>query len=264
MDKENKNRGKGKRNDLQTRASKRVIYVIGLITLFISPLSLMGQYVCYDRDGYANVRKGPGVQYEIVDKVSKYEVFYSSDWLRVDGESLNTSLTWIPFARSINDTIDGFVYKKNIRNLDDMPQLRGVFVNDTLFSCSNDTISINLVVKDFDKNNHIIEDTIFNGDNEKYIKTIDGKYPIGLVFQRIDGDKIWGSEIKALYIERRNKRIYLPIDTIKSYFNPNGLCVWLGYENELYIYISVGDGGEAYGIYLSVVNGVIKYTLEWG
>ena len=71
-------------------------------------------------------------------------------------------------------------------------------------------------------------------------------------------------EIKALYIEWRNKRIDLPVDAIKDYFNPRTMVIWFGYENDLYIYISGGDASESFGIYLSVVDGVIKHTLEWG
>ena len=220
----------------------------------------MGQYVCYDKDGYTNIRKGPGVQYEIVDTASKYEIFYSSDWLCVGGR-LDTSLIWMPFARSIYDNPDKFVFRKNIKSLDDMPQLWADISEDgMLLSCSNDTISINLVLKDFDVNNHII-DTI-NTDGTKIIQSIDGVWPKGIYFNLEGGGEIKGKEISALYIERGNKRTSLPIDVIKEYFNPQ-MSVFLGYENELYILISVGDASDSYSIYLSVVDGMVKYVLKW-
>ena len=222
----------------------------------------MGQYVCYDKDGYTNIRSGPGMQYEIVDRVSKYEVFYSSDWLCTDGRSLDTSLTWIPFARSIYDAPDKYVFRKNIRLLKDMPNLWANISEDgMLLSCSNDTISINLVLKDFDVNNHVIKDTT-QSDGSKVIQGIDGEWPKGIHFHLDIGEEIKGKEISALYIGNGNKRTNLPIDAIKEYFNPQ-MSVFLGYENELYIYIGVGDASGAYGICLSVVDGIVKYVLKW-
>ena len=222
----------------------------------------MGQYVCYDKDGYTNVRKGAGTQYEIVDKVSKYELFYSSDHLCSDGNSLDTLLTWIPFVKSIYGDTIGFIYKKNIKSLDDMPKLWWENVNDTLISCSNDTVRINLVLRDFDKNNHVIEYAALD-EEWKYIMSVDGKQAKRIHYPIKDNntDVQSAKEIKALYIEWKNKRIDLPIDYIKNYFNPL-MVVHLGYENELYIYICVGDASESYGIYLSVVDGEIKYTLD--
>ena len=243
----------------------KTIHVISLAILFISPLHLMGQYVCYDEDGYTNVRKGQGTRYEIVDKVSKYELFFSSDWLCADGNTLDSSLTWIPFARSHYDYPNGFIYRKNIRILDDMPTLRwdDTLVSDPLLlSCSNDTISINLVMKEFDANNHVVEYIAYD-DEYKFIKSIDGESPKGFYYP-IESDKVRGKEMDALYIERGNRRTYLPIDVIKNYFNLRGMVVFLGYENELYIYIGGGDASESFGIYLSVVDGEIKFTLEYG
>lgn len=70
-------------------------------------------------------------------------------------------------------------------------------------------------------------------------------------------------EISEFYIVKGNKRIDLPIGAIKEYFNPWSMSVYLGYNGELYIWISVGDASEAYGICLSVVDESIKFTLEW-
>lgn len=150
---------------------------VTLIILFIIPLGLMGQYVCYDEDGYTNVRKGPGTQYEIIDKVSKYEVFYSSDWLCGEGRCLDDSLTWIPFARSIYDAPDEkFIFRKNVRSLDEMPVVRCCRSDNDgkrTFVCANDTVSINLVLKNFDVKNHIVETTDLDG--ERRVKNIDGE-----------------------------------------------------------------------------------------
>ena len=248
----------------------KAIYVISLISLLMAPFRLMGQYVCYDNDGFTNVRKGPGTQYEIVDKVGKYEVFYSMDWLYFYETPIDTLLTWIPFGRSVFDNIDKFIYGKNIKSLEDMPRIRGVRENDTLISCRNDTISINLVLKGFDENDYIIKDTVYDG--KRYIQSIDGEKIIGAFrYHGIkEGETIDAKEISAfykvisaLYIEKGNNKSYLPVNALIGYINPS-MIVHLGYENELYIFIYVGDGGESYGLYLSVVDGVIKYTLEWG
>ena len=240
----------------------KIIYAISFIILFIFPARLLGQYVCYDNDGYINIRNGPGTQYEIVDRVSKYEIFYSSDWICGDMYPLDASLTWMPFARSIYDNLDKFVFRKNIRSLDDMPQLWADISEDgMLLSCSNDTISINLVLKDFDVNNHVIKDTT-QSDGTKIIQSINGVRPKGIYPYLGIGEEITGKEISALYIEKGNKRTNLPIDAIKEYFNP-GMIVFFGHENELYIYISVGDASDSYSIYLSVVDGIVKYALEY-
>ena len=116
----------------------KVIYVISLIILLMSPFRLMGQYGCYDNEGVTNVRKDLGTQYEIVDKVGKYEVFYSLDWLYFYETPIDTLLTWIPFGRSVFDNIDKFIHGKNIKSLQDMPRIRSVRKNDTLISCRNE------------------------------------------------------------------------------------------------------------------------------
>ena len=70
---------------------------------------------------------------------------------------------------------------------------------------------------------------------------------------------------QALHIhfcDRKNGLLLHLINTLLSYINPRIMSVRLGYENVLYIFIQVGDGGDSYGIYLSAVDRVIKYTLE--
>lgn len=224
------------------------------------PLQLMEPYVCYDKDGYTNIRKGPGMQYEIVDRASKYETFYSWNRLYIDGTFLDP-LNWIPFVKKMNNDPNRFIFSKNARPLYDMPQLVSDNIENDTLSCSNDTISISLVLKDFEKNKHVVKDSIYHGTS-RFIQTIDGKFPKGLPLLIGKNGEINGKEIDALYIEKKNEKIVLSTDALKSYFNPREMVVFLGRENELYIYIAVDRNPESSGIYLSVVDGIIKYSLE--
>ena len=225
-----------------------------------NPLQLMEPYVCYDNDGYTNIRKGPGIQYKIVDKVSKYETFFSWNRLYIDGTYLDP-LTWLPFVKDIKNDFNQFIFRKNIRSLHDMPQLMSDIIENNILSCSNDTIRINLVLKDFDRSKHVVKDSLYDRER-KFIQTIDGEFPKGLPLMVGKNGEIKGKEIDALYIEKRNKKIVLSVNAIKSYFNPREMVVFLGRENELYIYITVDNNKESSGIYLSVVDGVVKYILK--
>lgn len=235
--------------------------VITIIVLAASSVNLRGQYVCYDPDGYTNVRSGPGTRYEMVDKVSKYEMFYSWDDLcGNDDASLYDSLSWMPFYRDREDDLKGrFIFRKNVIKLEYLPYMSNSNNDNedrTHLWCSNDTISVHAVLKDFELSKHFTNETYWEW---RSTPSVNGFCPMGSGQSEMNEIK----EIDSLYVIQRDRRTDLSIDDIKPYFNIHTIEIYFGCQNDIIIYLGVGDASESAGIYLSVVDGEIKYTLGY-
>ena len=217
-------------------------------------------YIINDPDGYLNIREQPTVNSRVIDRIERYEIFFDARYFAGNDELYynNYPSNWIPVCKEYNAPI-GYVYKPNAIGLDEFrmlernsnPYSRG-WDSTKPIVCGNDTLQVVLTLKLFDKNAHEIT---YNAKN--WIGTVDGKIAYAL-FLFEDGNA-W--EAESLTIFQKGKKISLPIDNFKNYYNPL-MLVYVGLNDDLYICISCGDGGESYSICLSVVDGVIRYTKD--
>lgn len=220
-----------------------------LITFYVK-----AQYIITDKDGYLNIREKPTAKSAIIDKILKYELFeHAAHFCINDLEDFtNIPSGWIPVCKELGSPI-GYVYTRNILSLEKLPLLRPVY-NKTNIVCTYDSLSIELMLKPFAADEHIIEyDELGNT-----LVSIDNQFPKGLYSEDFFSTS---KEITGLRITCSSDSVDLTINDIKDYYNPR-MSVTIGPEGELYIHISCGDGGEVYQICLSVVNGEIKFVRD--
>ena len=216
------------------------------ICIFISSCSfntikLNAQYISTDKGGYTNVRKEPNSKSEIVEKVVKYQVFYSAEdipcydlhdpnirvgnWLQVSTDMLNGT---------------GYIYIKNIYPVDKLPVLCGEkeFEGNS-FRCSNDSIELLITKQDYNPHN------------------------------KLDGKRMYGTdgwipykEIKEIIVTYKGKKMYVPENKFKNYYDVGGyISVWIGFDGELYLSFGGGDGSGGYGVMLTILNGDIVHSI---
>jgi len=230
-------------------------------TVMVLAIQAQEYYIVTDEDGYTNIREKPTTNAKIIDKASKYELIFSANYFCGDDDFDfgKAPPNWIPVKKDYGAPV-GYVYKTNICSLDSMPTLQNKYKNpkdiDTII-CSNNTIEVCLIQKPFDFEAHKIEYLEIPWDDNKRLH-IDGELPNGIIEKVTVDDR----EIKELVVSNNGMQYTLPIHHIKNYFNINGMNVSIGSEGELYISIGCGDGGEAYHIMLSVVNGKILFAKE--
>lgn len=239
--------------------TKTILFVV--FTVIAMATKAQDLYTVIDKDGYTNIREKPTTNSRIIDTAVKYELLFGANYFcGEDIDFSNVPPNWIPVMKNYGTPI-GYVYHDNILPFDDMlfiQSKQNPEDSDTLI-CSNDTLSVLLILKPFDLDQHTIEYVDdFRGRNIPYI---DGEFPKCMGKSEYTKENCLDDrEIKELMINIREKRYTLPIDVIKGYFNPCCLSVYFGTEGELYISISCGDGGDSYSIMLSVVNGKIVYS----
>jgi hypothetical protein len=111
----------------------------------------------------------------------------------------------------------------------------------------------------FDKNHYKIkrvQDGTDDNGNDRFL----------YFMQTVDGNDCYGTdgwlphiEIMKVEIDYKEKTIVLPQNIIKKYFDPHGISVYIGLDNELYIRISGGDGVAWYAAWFSVVKGKVVF-----
>ena len=247
---------------------RKVVIILPLL-LFFTLINVQSEdyysYIINDPDGYLNIREKPTASSQIVDRIEQYEIFFDVRYFCGGDDEMPNNYylsNWIPVCKEWGPLI-GYVYKPNAIPIDSLPMLSWKengrqIVNGNQIVCDNDTLQIVLTLKPFDISTHKI--TLYdNGGDPPYIIEVDGQqYPYGLIYRNPnDAKDNW--EIASLTIFQNGQKKSLSIDNIKKYFNPN-MLVYIGLNGDLYIHIWCGDGGEAYSICLSVVNGVICYA----
>ena len=221
---------------------------------------------------YLNVRERPTVNSPIVDRVWRYEVFFhfcfftensGNPLLRDDGYP-----NWLLISFE-DESVVGFVHKPHTISLRDLPKLDVQIENDSQIVHGNDTIQVIVSLAPFDLNAHEI--TFEEYEWGKIITAINGKPFFGMFTTVIENDrkdemineiKKWNRIITGLSIYQNGKKWEVPIDDVQNYFSPM-MSVRVGSFGELYIWITVGDGGEVFSIMLSVVNGQIVYVTDF-
>jgi hypothetical protein len=184
-----------------------------------------------DKDGYTNIREEPDGKSKIIGQVHKYEVFYS-----VEGcEDMEISPPDFPWLYMCTDNICGYIYKKNIIPLYDLPTIPEIHEDSTSIILKNDSIEISMITH------------IFNPVSDK--KEIKNKDYYGLCEECIASDfEIYDivNTLNRIIINYKDKKIEIFRDELENYYYAiRFMTGYIGPDSELYIqFCGAGDAAS--------------------
>lgn len=179
--------------------SKTLLFII----LLFPKTSNAQLYICYDRDGYTNIRKKPDINAEVIGKIVEGQVFAIA-YIQEE----NTSTDWIAINFLIsNDPKEkkflmfdgeekvGFVHKSRLEELETLPAFKTKEVN------------ANKVVHSYKDVLISIETQIFKESDHNVVKTKEGFFLIDgkEAYPYYGGDAV---EIKTITLESKNKNMF--------------------------------------------------------
>lgn len=255
---------------MKNRISILLIYIVFPACMF-SQASF--PYLVTDKDGYTNIRSKPNAKSKIVNKVSKNEILHIYDL--GDYESYddleNKNPVWLPLYEGVGDA-EAYVYKNNVRCLYDLPEIRIEKTSEYILSFHNNDIAVSLEFEPFNLTNYTIEDP----ENIGFVTTINGAQALPCCHSAqylTDSGYIMLKEISLLY---KNEKYIVPEKDINRFFiykntlypHPDiperfwGIDVY-GENNDAYIRISIGDGGEHYILTWIITDGIYRGIDIW-
>ncbi len=214
--------------------------------------SLAQLSVCYDDDGYTNIRKSPSKNSKIISKIIEGQVFAiaafeqdenkSKDWVAIDFPKTNNT-SEKDFLKFDGDENVGYIHKSRIVNLEDLPKLTKTEINSNKVVHSNKDLQIT------------VETQIFTASNHKIIKTKEGSF-------LIDGKKSYPyyggntTEIKNITLKTKSNTYTFPKKSFKNLFmvNATNSIVYMGKIGEYYLEFDAGDGADGYNIIYCLKN----------
>jgi hypothetical protein len=206
-------------------------------------------YVITDKDGYTNVREKPDARSKILGQVHKYQIFFSL--VGYCENELPETEKWEPITR---DTLEGYIYKRNIISVLDMPSITGkgkytLSSNDkeSIILGENDSIKLILHLEPFDyKPYNPKEYFAYGGSSDALEENL--------------AHKTMNNQIKEMKIVYNNETIIiLPQEIIKKYCDVRHVSANIGFSGELYLNITGGEQGALYSVWFSIVDGKIMY-----
>lgn len=213
-----------------------------LVLVVLLAANVSAQYITLDKDGYTNVRQKPNAKSAIVEKVKKHQVFYKAEDIPCADQvydSLNVG-NWLAITTNMED-MAGYIYKRDLFAIDKLPSLKeDTWIEGKLLRVSNDSLGIDISIT-------------FQPYSEK--NKLQGK--------RMYGTDGWEphNEIKEIRISNKGNVSSLPINKFKNYYDVRWISAWLGFDGEIYILLSGGDGSGGFSVMLSVLDGDILYSL---
>lgn len=228
--------------------------ILFLLTLF--PNSSIAQLsVCYDSDGYTNVRKSPSIHSKIIGKIIEGQVFSvaayleegkSTEWIAINF-SLASNLIKGRFLKFNGQENLGYIHKSRLVNLKNLTKLKTTEINDTEVVHSNENLQILIKTREFRKLTHKITKT------QKGFFLVDGKkaYPY------YGEDHL--AEIKDIILKVKNKTYSFPEESFKNFFriSASNTEVYKGNKEEYYLVFNAGDGADGYNLVYCLKNNTL-------
>lgn len=202
-----------------------------------------------DKDGYLNVRSGPGTNTKIIDTLHNGHIIFYAE---TDGNW--TSI----FYKKINgEEVNGFVYKDRYKKITDFQEISmsAASASSSIVLLKRDSIQITVSKQPFEKSKHTFQ----------YYKDMPS------VIEKIDHKQYWGTdggiprfEMKAVEIRIGNSNYTLPATALEGLYEPNIDYTAAHFDkstNTIYIQSLNSDGAGAYYVIWKVENGVYKERL---
>ena len=208
--------------------------------------------ICYDSDGYTNIRKKPDRNTKVIGKIVEGQVFAityveeednkPTDWIAINFPISNNRREK-KFLMFDGEEKVGFVHKSRLQELETLPAFKTKEVNPDKVVHSYKDVLISIETQTFKKSDHSV------------VQTKEGYY-------LIDGREAYpyyggnSTEIKNIILESKNKRYDFPKSTFKNFFMVNALYtkVYRGKKGEYYIVFNAGDGADGYNIIYCLKN----------
>ena len=203
-------------------------------------------YIINDKDGYTNIRKEPNVRSQIIGKVFEHEVFFGIP----NDCSWGTEATenWEAITSSKNP--DGYIFRKNILEIKDLPAIagKGNFEllpesKESIITGKRDNITITMKLQPFNIQNH--KESVRGGTSDAYEDNVK--------------HNTINNEIVEIEIVSNGKRIILPKERYIDYCDISFFRLYIGKNGGLYLHFGGGGDGGSYGIWFSIVDGKILY-----
>lgn len=233
-----------------------------IIIVIHAVFTVYGQkYVTVDKDGYTNIRQKPSAKSDILTMVDKYDIFYDANSAcEVDAIVDDINPNWMPvhirYGRGYEKGEYGFIYRKNIRDIEDFPTLRITKNRDLELTYQDEFFSATFIQAPlFSEKYKVDADTI----NYAYQNArINGEEVQHTLYKK---DTLILEEISFIY---KGIKQAIPKEQYQSVFSVNFKDSELAmtvYKSELDIYyISLRGGGaeEAYELTWVIDKGVVK------
>ena len=221
------------------------------------PLIIKAQLsICYDHDGYTNVRKLPSINGKVIGKIIEGQAFAIASYTQ---EEENKSTDWIAInfptgnSKNVENILKfsgeeqlGYVHKSRLIRLEDLSILKRTEIEDKKIIHHNDVLEVTIETQTFLPKDH------------KIVQKEEGNYLIDdkNAFRYYGGET---TEIKSITLKSKNKNHIFPPATFKNLFGVSALNtkVYEGKKNEYYIEFDAGDGSDSYNIVYCWKNGKI-------
>ena len=207
----------------------KLVTIILLVPISSSTYSQELYGIINDPDGYTNVRKGPGINYEIITRVLDNEIFYieesSNDW-------------YLIYLVEQNYT-DGYIHASRVRRLSELSTSFQRTAKSGLVTIKDENTKFNLRRSGFAKSKHEYE-----FDDNKWIVKIDGKIPYG-----IDGNYP-KTKISRFDFWRNNILVDTPINEFNDLYEVNLGSIKLFRHRDIFFItmLNNSDGAGAYDV----------------
>ncbi|MEJ2884354.1 hypothetical protein [Pedobacter sp. GR22-6] len=218
------------------------------VALFLMTMPSKAQLsICYDKDGFTNVRKSASINSKVIGKITEGQVFAIASYTQ---EEENKSPDWVavnfPLAvkKYGGDLLKfsgkeqlGYIHKSRLVRLEQLPSL------DLMKSDAN------TVTHDDGYFAVTIETGAFRPKDHQVIQQKTGTY-------LIDGKRAFAyygaetHEIKRITLKSKTGKYIVPAQTFKNLFGVSAVytTVYRGEKEEYYIVFDAGDGADAYNI----------------
>jgi hypothetical protein len=213
-----------------------------------------GPFIIKDKNGYANIHKEADGNSKIEGKVYQCQLLYLNSFPDFDDEGNKiienyTDSIWIPV---FNDSISGYIHKKNILPIWELPslpiikKLENSATSGTII-CMNNDIKISMEVTPFDTITDLKE-LIKHEHCYCYGMGSDYAYPY------------LTKKLNKIIIDYNAKKIIFTKDKFQNYYcEIKEMDVFVGKDGELYISFSGTEGVAEYVAWITIMNDNILF-----
>ena len=221
--------------------------VLFFVIAFQASISRAQLSICYDRDGYTNIRQLPGINSKIIGTIVEGEVFAIASYTQ---DEENKSADWIAInfptgnSKSVENMIKfsgeeqlGYIHKSRLMKLEDLSVLKRKEINSSKLIHQDEVLEVTIETQTFLPKDH------------KIVQQKEGNYLIDgqNAFRYYGGET---TEIKSITLKSIDKNQIFSPTTFKNLFGVSALNtkVYKGKKNEYYIEFDAGDGADSYNI----------------
>ena len=207
---------------------------MGILLLFLilstssvsQPLAIIN-----DPDGYTNVRKGPGSNFEIVSKIYDNEIFVTDG--QIDG--------WFLVYKISDSYLEGYMHNSRVLPLEQLEKIGNSIARNKIQNINDETINLTIKQIEFVKSNHNYE-----LQDNKWVIKIDGSSPYG-----VDGGYPQ-FEIEEITLNIDGVAINFPKTAYSDLYNNNNGDIEIRIKDKDTYFINMANNSDGAGYYNTV------------